>query len=196
MARSAHSVEQLKSLESICRNICQCQEPQQNNTGNTSQLKIKHVKSYECSSLYDRVNGTGYLQYLHVLTSVVHDRGPWLLFGELHAFTFIFLDPCDCFGTCPGVYATYLTSPCWDRIQAYWDPKQDKLVYKKDGWLDAMESPWRQDVCVIRMTGNLFLLVCKAPMNSGRGQLPPFGPHMFEKMLKKDPWWMALWIKL
>lgn len=118
-----------------------------------------------------------YLQNLHVLTSVIHDRGPWLLFGELHAFTFIFLDPCDCFGTCPGVYATHLTSPCWVRIQAYWDPKQDKLVYKKDGWLDAMESPWREDVCVIRMTGNLFLLVCEAPMNSGGGQLPPLGPH-------------------
>lgn len=46
------------------------------NIENASQLKIKHVKSNECSSLYDRVNRMGYLQNLHVLTSVIHDRGP------------------------------------------------------------------------------------------------------------------------
>lgn len=117
---------------------------------------LKHVINNKYSYLWpgkwNRIIWNLYVY--HILKSVsVPDAHDWT-HGELRwsisvcVFTLIFLEhryTCNL----PRVLYTLLclkANACWDRIQPYWDTKQDKLVLKMDGWLDAVESPRREDV--------------------------------------------------
>lgn len=64
---------------------------------------------------------------------------------------------------------TIRVSICRERIEPYWDPKRDKLVYDIDGWVVAVELPRGEDIYVVGMTGNLFLPVQREQVKSRGG---------------------------